>query len=657
MQARLLSSCRTNASLLVLVVVLVAGLGGLVAACSGAGATTSSEATTTTILSTTSTQTTTTILSTTSTQTTATIPATTSTQATAATSSAHEIQVFKDIRFMSERTADRPPLLDVYAPKQAGPWPLVVMLPGGFETKGTYMSGWATKVAGRGAVVFVPDWIRIHDMPATPRELEATLKGMIGDIAAAVRFARGTGAKYGGDPGNLTLFGHSGGAMGATMEAFSRAPASAAGLEGAGSTLPDSLVVFDGDYLLGQQDPWDSLLAQDPGLMHVYTPWQYLGKRVGFPITVIGSGDPNLSRELGDPWAENSWFAVRDPSGDIRRGLEDLGAFKDERILNESTLKLFVQRLQADGDTVAYVRLTDSTHADLGAKGMDSLIEALVPAQSPAAATGAVVEKLMTGWNTEDPDILLPLFADTRTGYDAMFPDAMIDKQQGESMLKTPDWWKNFDLQLNTYFVSADGRFAAVVGVMSMPSQGLDRVPVASLYSFKDGKVAWEYDYYGGAASQTEPAPDFAQATTDTGSTEATAARANATATLKQWVAAYNGRDAGTFLASYADTAKYVDLVGPEWRVMTKGGLKADVASHFPRPQFKSSLARSPASTSPLVDSFFVSADGRYAAAQGSYQDTGVNPAQPMLVLLKMEAGKIAAQYNFMLTDGALLQQ
>jgi hypothetical protein len=34
-----------------------------------------------------------------------------------------------------------------------------------------------------------------------------------------------------------------------------------------------------------------------------------------------------------------------------------------------------------------------------------------------------------------------------------------------------------------------------------------------------------------------------------------------------------------------------------------------------------------------------------------------ISPAQPMLVLLKMEAGKIAAQYTFMLTGGSLLQQ
>ena len=295
----------------------------------------------------------------------------------------HEIQVFKDIRFMAKRKADRPPLLDVYAPEQAGPWPLVVMLPGGFEHKETYMSLWATRVAERGAVVFVPDWIRNHEMPPTAKELRAVLVGMIGDIAAAVRFARGTGARYGGDPGDLTLFGHSNGAMGATMEAFSSAPASAGGLEGAGSTIPDALVVFDGDYLLAQADPWDELLAEDPGLMQVYTPWQYLGRRVEFPVTVIGSGDPNLSRSLGDPWATDSWFVVRDPSGELRRGLEGLGELKGDYSMNEDVLRLFVQRLKAAGDSVTYVLLPDSTHAELSEEGMERLLEALVPITQP----------------------------------------------------------------------------------------------------------------------------------------------------------------------------------------------------------------------------------------------------------------------------------
>ena len=295
----------------------------------------------------------------------------------------HEIRVFENIRFMSERKTERPPLLDVYAPWEAGLWPLVVMLPGGNESKDSYIRPWAKKVAERGAVVYVPNWIHSGDVPPTAREMRPLLVGMVGDVAAAVRFARGTGARYGGDPGDLTLFGHSNGAMGATVEAFSRAPASKGALKGAGSTVPDRLVAFDADYLLAQQDPWDRFLKQDPGIMQVYTPWQYLGQRVDFPVTVIGSGDTNLGRPLEDPWAKDSWFVVRDPSGEIRRGLEGLGDLKGSWYWNENLLKLFVQWLEEDGDTVAYVALTDSTHSELGPEGMASMLDAIVPSAQP----------------------------------------------------------------------------------------------------------------------------------------------------------------------------------------------------------------------------------------------------------------------------------
>jgi hypothetical protein len=117
--------------------------------------------------------------------------------------------------------------------------------------------------------------------------------------------------------------------------------------------------------------------------MQVYTPWQYLGRRVDFPVTVIGSGDPNLSRELGDPWAKDSWLAVRDPPGDIRRGLEKLGVLDRYTYINKSVLELLVERLRAVGDTVTYVRLSDSTHPVLGPKGMESLLDALVPSVQP----------------------------------------------------------------------------------------------------------------------------------------------------------------------------------------------------------------------------------------------------------------------------------
>jgi hypothetical protein len=240
-------------------------------------------------------------------------------------------------------------------------------------------------VAQRGAVVFVPDWgivinkFGMFGATLTPKELRAALPVEMGDVAAIIRFARANGPTYGGDPENLTLFGHSGGANQALMEPFSGAAASEGALAGAGSSIPERAVVFDADYLLAGTSMWDEVLAGEPGVMQLLTPWPSLGRRVEFPITIIGSGDPGLSRKLGDPWATDSWFVVRDPSGDIRRGLEKLGAFEGDRITNESIEQLLVERLEADDDTVTYVRLTDSSHEYLSPEGMESLLDALLP--------------------------------------------------------------------------------------------------------------------------------------------------------------------------------------------------------------------------------------------------------------------------------------
>jgi acetyl esterase/lipase len=296
-----------------------------------------------------------------------------------------DVQVVFDVRFMTRREGSLPPLLDVYAPKRAGLWPLVVMLHGG-GVDTLWLSDWATQVARRGAVVFVPEWSRLLESELasiTAAEFGASQIGSFGDVAAAIRFARGTGARYGGDPERLTLFGHSAGAMEAASEAFSGASASKGGLEGAGSTIPESLVLFDGDWMIASIPMWNRLLAADPGIMQIATPWQYLGRRVDFPITVINSGDPSMSRPLGDPWAKDSWLVARDPSGELRRGLEKLGGFRRHRFTNDSVQALLVQRLRAAGDAVTFVTLKGSTHEALSSEGMKSMLDAIVPRTQP----------------------------------------------------------------------------------------------------------------------------------------------------------------------------------------------------------------------------------------------------------------------------------
>lgn len=359
MKARLHPSGTVNRWLLVSGVVLVAALGGLVAACGG------NEATTTSATST-----------------------STSAGSTPPATAALDLKIVRDVRYMTQREGWIPAALDVYAPKQAGPWPVVVMLHGASLRK-YWLTAWAVKVAERGAVVFVPDWGYLISQPSfspatvSPRKLRKVTAGEIGDIAAIVRFARGTATRHGGDPANLTLFGHSAGANEAAMEAFGGASASQGGLEGAGSTTPDALVLFDPDLMLAGDPVWDEYLAADPGIMRLLTPWGYVDRRVDFPITVLGSADPALSRPASDVRAEDSWLVVRDPSGDLRRGLEKVEAFSGGRFFNGGALELLVERLRAAGDTATFVQLTGSTHTSLSDEGMESLLEALVPNTQP----------------------------------------------------------------------------------------------------------------------------------------------------------------------------------------------------------------------------------------------------------------------------------
>jgi hypothetical protein len=303
------------------------------------------------------------------------------TDQTTASEGALELRTDAGVPYMNRPEGSLPAVLNVYAPQSPGPWPVVVMLHEGGQGL-AQMGSLATKTAQRGAVVFVPEWSRssVGALDLTPEEVRALLTGQIGDVAAAIRFARATAAHYGGDPGNLTLFGYGGGAMQAAVEALSGASASEGALDGAGSTIPESLVLFDPDYMLADSSPpWDQILAADPGVMALQTPWAHLGRRVAFPITVIGSGDLAMVRELGDPWATDSWLAVRDPSGDIRRGLEKLGALSGDLYTQTSIEQLFVERLKADGDTVTHVRLKGFDHETLSAEDLKSVLDALVP--------------------------------------------------------------------------------------------------------------------------------------------------------------------------------------------------------------------------------------------------------------------------------------
>jgi hypothetical protein len=202
-------------------------------------------------------------------------------------------------------------------------------------------------------------------------------------------------------------------------------------------------------------------------------------------------------------------------------------------------------------------------------------------------------------------------------------------------------------------FVSADGRFAAILGRIALRDESGDLPwqPAASVLAVANDKIVWECDYYGGqgVAGQTTPTLAVSSGAIAPGSPAAKTAIAEATATIEQWLAAYNGRDAASFLSFYAEDARYVDLVSPKWRVMTKSQLAADVASRFSRDEFQSKLERPLGSA--MDSAYFVSSDGRFAAVQGTYLDRGTPGGLPMLIVLELEASQIVRQNNYVPMD------
>jgi len=276
-----------------------------------------------------------------------------------------------DIAYEASNPALTPGVLDVYAPANAGPWPVVVMFPAGDKSE---LGVYARRVADLGFVVFVPTWGLGPGGGVGPLTNDGLLAAM-SQGACAVEFARAHAAEYGGDPATMVVFGHSAGAHPAAMAAFARPEPTAGCLGGPTLGAIDAMVTWDGNWLLSINVPdWDSALAADPRVMDAITPWTYLAahkdQKVVILVSELRSEDPGPpEREVGDPWAADSWLAVRDPSGDLRRQLEANGAFADGTIGYADSQQLLYSVLKAQGNPVTLDVLPGSTHITLSDAG------------------------------------------------------------------------------------------------------------------------------------------------------------------------------------------------------------------------------------------------------------------------------------------------
>ena len=129
--------------------------------------------------------------------------------------------------------------VDVFAPADPGPYPVLVTVHGGGWVGGSpdYMAPLADALAQQGVVVFNITYHTMQDGGRFP--------GMVEDVACGVAYARSHAAEYTTTPDRVFVAGHSSGAHLSALVAF--APEVFSCPDG-GSAAPDGLIGLAGPY-------------------------------------------------------------------------------------------------------------------------------------------------------------------------------------------------------------------------------------------------------------------------------------------------------------------------------------------------------------------------------------------------------------------------
>ena len=209
--------------------------------------------------------------------------------------------------------------LDIHAPEEVGPWPVVVTIHGGgwFIGDRQSMGGLADGLASRKAVVF----------NATYRTLTlgGSFPGMVDDVACAVQFAHSAASEFTTTPGTVTIVGHSAGAHLASLVAFAPDEFGQNCRAGSDGTV-DALVGLAGPYdisqLGGLLNPMFGVpIDDDPELWASGNPFSWIQDSPDIS-TLLLHGDADLVAPIGfsEELAEALASAGRDVTFEVLAG-------------------------------------------------------------------------------------------------------------------------------------------------------------------------------------------------------------------------------------------------------------------------------------------------------------------------------------------------
>jgi hypothetical protein len=274
-----------------------------------------------------------------------------------------------DVNFESSNPLNELGILDVFAPETPGSWPVVVMFHGDPSTDTrTQLRQQAERLAGTGFVAFVPNWGKSGGDTYDALTNKEMIRADNAQAACAVAFGQARAADYGGDPSTTIVYGHSGGANQASVQAFLQpAPTDGCLVDTDPGTF-DALVVYEGDWVLWPP-PWDAILVEEPGFFDLITPWTRLADHRDLPVHFVVSDNPGFGREDG------AWLDTR---GDrqMRSRLEAVGALEDGYMRLDELQEMFAEVLRDQGYSVTYDLMPDSNHMSPGAAGWPVFLQA-----------------------------------------------------------------------------------------------------------------------------------------------------------------------------------------------------------------------------------------------------------------------------------------
>lgn len=183
--------------------------------------------------------------------------------------------------------------IDIHAPTEVGPWPVVVTVHGGgwFGGNRSSMGLLADGLADRKAVVFNVGYSTISR--------GGTFPGMVDDIACAVQHARITAGEFSSSPQQVAVVGHSAGAHLGSLVAYAPSEFGRACPEGP-MQGPDAFVGLAGPYDISNLDflltpMFGGSIEQVPELWASGNPFSWIADSPDIPTLLIHGEDDQIA--------------------------------------------------------------------------------------------------------------------------------------------------------------------------------------------------------------------------------------------------------------------------------------------------------------------------------------------------------------------------